>query len=130
MAVTHSATAAAAATNAVVDLLDVGTGRATGALVYQTSGGVEVATCLLSNPAFGAGTAAAPSVATAATITADTSATGGTIAKAQLEDRDSAAHILCSVTATGGGGDIEITSVVVAALETVDTTSLTYTGPA
>jgi len=130
MAVTHSATAAKAMTDASVDLIDTGTGTAAGVIVFMTSGDVEVATCTFSNPAYGAGTSAAPSVATASAITSDTNATGGTVAKFQHQNRDAAAIHYGSVTATGGGGDYEISSVVVAAGETVAVTSSTYTGPA
>jgi hypothetical protein len=129
MALTHSATAAAAMTNASVDLIDGGTTNPTGAVVFMTSGDVEVATCNFSNPAYGAGTSAAPSVATANTISDDTNATGGTIAKFKHVDRDETGHHFGTVTATGGGGDYEISSVTVAASETVSVTSSTYTGP-
>lgn len=124
MAVTHSTAARNAIADAAVDLLDAGTTDASGDLEIRTSGDVEVATLTLSNPAFGAASSA---VATAATITDDTSATGGTAAKAALRDRDNTDVILCSVTATGGGGDIELSSVSIGAGDTVSITSLTYT---
>jgi hypothetical protein len=129
MALTHSATAAKAMTDASVDLIDGGTTNPTGAVVFMASNDAEVATCNFSNPAYGAGTSAAPSVATADTITSDTDATGGTIAKFKHVDRDGTGHHFGSVTATDGGGDYEITSVAVAAGETVAVTSSTYTGP-
>jgi hypothetical protein len=125
MAVTHPAAVRTAIANLVVDLLDVGSGP--GTIEFQTAGGAEVATLTFSDPAFGA---AASGTATASAITADTNATGGTIAKAVLQDSDGNDVILCSVTATGGGGDIEMSSVVISAGQTVSLTSLTYSAPA
>jgi hypothetical protein len=86
-----------------------------------------VATLTFGNPAFGA---AANGVATANAITADASATGGTIAKARLKNAAGTDKIICSVTATGGGGDITLNSVVTSAGQQVSITSLTYTAPA
>ena len=125
MAVTHPTVVRDGIVNFVVDQLDEGTPP--GTLVFQTSGDVEVATLTLANPAFGASSSA---VATASSITADSSATGGTIAKARLKNQAGTDKIICSVTATGGGGDIELNSVVVSAGQSVSITSLTYTGPA
>jgi hypothetical protein len=92
----------------------------------QTSGAVTVATLTLASTAFGA---AAAGVATAAAIVSDTNAVGGTIAKAEFRNAAGTAEILCSVTATGGGGDITLSSVVISAGQTVAVTSLTYTAP-
>ena len=121
MGVTLSTTARNAAADAIVDLLDGGT------VEFQTSGHVEVATCTFGTPAFGA---AAVGVATANTITSDTSATGGTIDHAHLVTSGAAEIVALTVTAVSGGGDIEITSLVVGAGDTVQITSLTWTQPA
>lgn len=123
MAVTHGAGTRTVIADAVVDRLDVG---GTGTLVYNTSGDVEVATLTFSATAYGA---ASGPTATANTITKDSSATGGTIAKAVQTGVTHGAVINCSVTATGGGGDIELNSVIVSAGQEVLTTSLTYTAP-
>lgn len=125
MAVTHPTTVRNGIADFVVDQLDEGTPP--GNLVFRTSGNVEVATLPFSNTAFGS---ASSGTATANGITDDTSATGGTIAKATLENAAGTAKVNCSVTASGGGGDIELNSVVVSAGQTVSTTSLTYTAPA
>lgn len=125
MAVTHATALRTVLADAAVDSLD--NGAAAGTLEFQTAGSVEVATLTFSDPAFGA---ASGPTATAAAISSDTSATGGTIAKAVLQDSDGNDKILCSVTATGGGGDIELSSVVVSAGQTVSMSSLTYTAPA
>lgn len=125
MAVTHPTAVRDSICNHVVDQLDEGTPP--GTLVFQTSGDVEVATLTLANPAFGASSGG---TATAGTITADSSATGGTIAKARLKNAAGTDKIICSVTATGGGGDITFNSVVVSAGQQVSVTSLTYSAPA
>lgn len=126
-AVTHAAAVRTVLADTVVDLLDVGTTDATGDLQFRTSGDVAVATLNFSNPAFGSASGA---TATASTISSDTNAVGGTIAKAALRNRDNTDKVLCSVTATGGGGDITLSAVVIAAGQTVAVSSLTYTAPA
>lgn len=122
MAVTHPTAVRTAIADLVVDRIDAGAGA--GTLEFQTSGDTEVATLTFSDPAFGA---AASAVATASAITSDTSATGGTIAKARAKDSTGTEVFACSVTATGGGGDIQLSSVSVSAAQTVAVTSLTYT---
>ena len=125
MAVTHPTAVRNGIADFVVDQLDEGTPP--GKLVFRTSGDVQVATLTFSNPAFGS---ASGGTATAGAITSDVAATGGTIAKATLENAAGTTKVSCSVTATGGGGDITLSSVVVSALQTVAVSSLTYTGPA
>jgi hypothetical protein len=124
MAVTHPTAVRTGIADFVVDQLDEGVPP--GLLVMQTAASATVATLTFSNPAFGA---AAAGVATAGAITSDTNAVGGTITKAELRNAAATAKILCSVTATGGGGDITLNSVVISAGQTVAITSLTYTAP-
>lgn len=121
MSVTHPTAVRNGVCDFVVDQLDEGTPP--GKLIMQTSGGVTVATLTFPNPAFGA---ASGGTATAGTIVDDTNAVGGTIAKAEMRNAAGTAKVLCSVTATGGGGDITLNSVVVSAGQTVQMTSLTY----
>lgn len=125
MSVTHPSAVRSGLADFVVDQLDEGTPP--GHLVFQTSGDVAVATLTFSSTAFGA---ASSGVATANAITQDASAVGGTITKARLKNAAGTDKIICSVTATGGGGDIELSSVVVSAGQAVSMTSLTYTAPA
>jgi hypothetical protein len=121
MAVTHPTAVRTAVCDFIVDQIDEGAGA--GLLVFQTSGDVEVATLTFSDPAFGAASAG---TATASAITQDSSATGGTIAKARLQSSASTDKIICSVTATGGGGDIELNSVSVSAGQAVSVSALSY----
>jgi hypothetical protein len=125
MAVTHPTAVRNAIADLVVDRIDAAAGD--GILEMQTSGDSEVATLTFGDPAFGA---AANGVATANAIASDTDATGGTIAKAVAKDSDAAEVLASSVTATDGGGDIELSSVVVSAGQTVALTALTYEAPA
>lgn len=127
MAVTHTTTVRNGIADYVVDLCDAGVGA--GKLVIRATGtaaspGTEVATLTFSDPAFGA---AASGIATASSITDDTSATGGTAATATLED-DSAT--VCAHCAVGtSGSDINLSSVTIGAGDTVSISSLTYTAP-
>jgi hypothetical protein len=124
VATTHPTAIRTLLADTVVDQIDLNTPP--GKIIMQTSGGTTVATLTFSNPAFGAASAG---VATASAITADTSAVGGTIAKAEFRQGGGTAIVLCSVTATGGGGDITLNSVVISAGQQVSLTSLTYTAP-
>ena len=125
VAVTHPTAVRDGMCNFVVDQLDEGTPP--GTLVLQTSGNSEVATLTFSNPAFGASSSG---TATANPITDDNSASGGTVAKARLKNAAGTDKIICSVTATGGGGDIELDDITIGAGQVVAITSLTYTAPA
>jgi hypothetical protein len=125
MPVTHPTAIRSGIADYVVDQLDLNTPPAK--LVLQTSGGTAVATLTFSNPAFGS---ASSGVATASAITQDSSAAGGTAAKAELRQGGATPVVLCSVSATGGGGDIQLNNATITAGQTVSITSLTYTAPA
>ena len=127
MALTHVTAVRTVLADACVDRIDLGSTDAQGDLVIMTSGDVEVATLACSNPAFGA---AASGTATASAISDDTSATGGTAARFKFQDRNNGEVFRGSVTATGGGGDIELDNVTVGAGVTVSITSLTYSASA
>lgn len=127
MSLIHVVAARNALADALCNLLDAGVADANGDLVFMTAADVEVATLDLSNPAFGA---AAAGVKTANAIADDPSATGGTIAKFKFQDRDNGEVIQGSVTATAGGGDIELSSVVIAATDSVGVSSVSYAAPA
>ena len=126
MAITHSAATRTALADTTVDRIDLGTTNAAGQVVIQTSGAGEVATLPMSNPAFGA---ASGPTATANAITDDTSATGGTAAQFQVQNRDAGEVFSGSATLSGGGGDMILTSLTIGAGDTVSITSMTYTAP-
>jgi len=123
MAITLETATRNAACDAIVDLVDAGTGA--GNLVLRTSGDVEVATLAMSATAFGA---AASGTATAATITDDSSATGGTTTKFTLEDGDATVILTGSVGTSGE--DLNLSSTTIGSGDTVSVSSLTVTVPA
>jgi hypothetical protein len=112
-----------AACNAIVDLIDAGSGA--GTLVFETSADAEVATLTFSDPAFGN---AATGTATAGAITSDTSAAGGTIAQASAYDSDD--NKVIEFTCGTSGADINLSSLSITAGDTVSCSSLTITVPA
>lgn len=121
-AVTHPTSVRNTVADAVVDLIDAGAGA--GTIQFQTSGDVEVATLTYSDPAYGS---AAAGTATANSITSDTNATGGTVAKSAHYDSDST---LVFSTAVGtSGSDINLSSLSVGSGDTVSMSSLTYSAP-
>ena len=125
MAITLTTAARNAACDAIVDLVDVGTTDANGDIVFMTSGSVEVATLALSAPAFGA---SSDGVATANTVANDTNATGGTVALFKIQNKDNTEIFRGAVTVSSG--DINLSSLVVGATDTVSMSSLTVTMPA
>ena len=122
MSLTHETTVRNGLADYVVDQLNGGN------LLFMTTGETtEVATLALAATAFGA---AAAGTATAGTITDDSSATGGTIATFKMETSGNARIFGGSVTATSGGGDIELSSLVIAATDNVSMTEFTYSASA
>ena len=114
-----------AALDAAVDLLDAG---GAGTLEFQTAASAEVATLTFSATAFGA---ASSGSATANAITNDTSATGSAspITKAVFKNNAGTALWTVTVTATGGGGDIELPATTIGAGATVGLSSLVANAP-
>lgn len=117
-----------AACDAIVDLIDNG---GAGTLEFKSAdssvpGTSEVATVTFGVTAFGA---ASTGVATANSTTDDTSAAGGTVAYFTIFSGAAAPIFRGTVTATGGGGDITMSTVTVGATDTVSITSLTATMP-
>lgn len=127
MAVTHPTTATRnALADLVVDSLDLNTPP--GKIVLLTAATATVSTLTFANPAFGA---AAAGTATANAIVADSSAVGSAsqVTKAELRQGGGTPIVACSVTATGGGGDITFNSVTISAGQNVSITALTYAAP-
>ena len=129
MAITLQDTARNAAANGIVDLIDVGGAgtislKSAASLVAATN---EVATLTFPATAFGA---AAAGVATAGTIVSDTSATGGTANNYTVFSGAGTALWQGTVTATAGGGDIELSSISIGVGDTVSMSAFTLTVPA
>jgi len=119
MSLTHTTAVRNGLADYVVDQLNSGN------LVIMTSGDVEVATLPLNATAFGA---AASGTATANAITDDSSATGGTAAKFKMET--SGATEIFNGTVGTSGADLNLSSLSIAATDTVSVTSFTYSASA
>ena len=124
------------ACDAVVDLLDAGAGAGTlkiysgsqPASANDAATGTLLATITLADPAFGA---ASTGVATlAGTPLSGTGVAAGTAGWARLADSTGATVLDGSVTATGGGGQIELATTTISVGVTVQITSGTVTMPA
>lgn len=123
MSLAHVAAVRNTLVDAILTAIGVGSADAQGDLVFMTSGDAEVATLNLSAVAG----VVAGAVLTYNAISDDTNATGGTIAKFKIVDRDNNEVYQGTVTVTSGGGDIELSSLLIAATDTVSLSSLTYT---
>jgi hypothetical protein len=126
MALTLTTKARNAACDAIVDLVDEGTGA--GKIKIRDSGNTILVTFTLSDPGFGAassGAAAAASVPKQAAASAT-----GTAANFIATDSDDETMFSGTVTATGGGGDVTIDNASIASGQTCNLTSLTITVPA
>ncbi len=137
MPVLHlSNTARSAAVDAVVDLIDAGSAGGTikiydGSMPATVETAVStqtlLATLTFSDPAFGDDE---NGVATANSITSDASADAtGTAGWARIADSDGTDIMDVDVTATGGGGTIEINTTSIVAGGSVAITAFTVTMP-
>jgi hypothetical protein len=110
--------------DAAVDQIDGGS--TFGVLKFLAASSTVICINTFDSTAFGA---AAAAVATANTITDGNSSTAGTVTEFLIASatEDNAA-ILGSVTSTGAGGDIQLSSNVISSVQTISITSLIYTG--
>lgn len=128
MAVTLTTAARNAACDAIVDLLDGGSGDATGDIAFSTSAPATLCVCNLSATAFGA---ASSGVATAASISSGTvsgSSNPSTVALALFRNKANTEIFRCAVGTSGS--DINLSSVSVNDGDTISVSSLTFTVPA
>lgn len=135
MALRISTSARNASCDAVVDLLDAGAGAATidvrtgsqPANPNTAATGTILATFTLADPAFGS---AATGVATlAGTPRSTTGLAAGTAGWFRAMDSTGAAVIDGAVTATGGGGELELNTTTVSVGVSLQITSGTITAP-
>lgn len=124
MALSYSTTLRNNGLDEITALIDAGAGA--GKLKIQVSGGgTTLSTHALSDPSAGAASAG---VLTFNAIADDTSADDtGTAAQFVLTDDADTVVVTGSVTATGGGGDIELSSTSITLGDTVSISSLTIT---
>jgi len=137
MATRISNVAAIAACNAIVDLIDAGTPPGllniyTGSAptnVEDSATGTLLATLTFSTTAFGAAADATPgAIATAATITGDSSA-DATGTAGYFRITNAAGTAIMQGTVGTSGADLNLTSTSIVATEPVNVTSLTFTVP-
>ena len=125
MSLTHVTAVRNALADYVVDAIDTGTTDATGDLIVQNSSDTILCTIALANPAFGAasgGTASANGLPKEGTV-----ASAGTASKFRVRDRDNTEIFQGTVTASGGGGDMELSSTSLAVSDVVRINTFTYT---
>lgn len=122
MAITISTTGRDAMCNALVDAVD-----SSGNLVLYTSADGEVATLPLSTTAFGN---SSTGVATAAAITDDTSATGGSLSGGYHAFETSVGAEIWRGSVGTSGADLNLSSLTVGAGDTVSVSAYTVTVPA
>lgn len=135
MTIRLATTARNASTDGVVDLLDAGAGAGTlkiytgsqPASAQDAATGTLLATVTLADPAFGA---SATGVATGTDPASVTAVATGTAGWFRAADSNGATVFDGSVTATGGGGDMQLSTVSITSGGSVDITSMTYTTPA
>lgn len=122
--------------DAAVDLIDAGAGPGTvqirtgaqPATAGAAATGTLLGTLTLSDPAFGA---AASGVATAGTVTGDSSADAtGTAGWFRVLDSTGATVMDGAISLAGGGGEMILDSVAIVAGGTINITSWTVTQPA
>jgi len=125
MAVTHPSSMRNLIADTVTAQVDVGS--TFGQLLLQASGSTTLATHTMASTAFGA---ASTGVCTAAAIVDATVLVAGTATIGLIQSATQANEVLsCSITSTGGGGDIELSSNVLSTGQTVSITALSYTAP-
>lgn len=136
MPIRLSTAARNASTDAVVDLIDAGPGP--GVLEVRTGSqpasandaatGTLLATVAFADPAFGASATGTASVTDPASVNAVATGVAGWF---RVKDSSGNAVFDGSVTATGGGGDLQLSSTSLTSGSAVDiSTPSTYTTPA
>jgi hypothetical protein len=112
MAITVTAAGRIGALDGLLDVIDGGSGDATGDFHLLTSADVALATLPFSNPAFAAAADVSGTVKAAAnSITASGTPTPGTIAKGQFRNRANTSVIAFAVGASGS--DMNVADVVI-----------------
>lgn len=128
MALVHVTAVRNALADEVVDRIDVGTANTEGKVRIQTSADATLVDIDLAQPAFGA---ASGGTATALGVPHEgTAGATGTATKFRVLDRDDAEIFQGTVTATSGGGDMELSSTSITTSDVVRINSFTYSASA
>lgn len=128
MTLTHTTAIRNSLADLVVDAIDVGTTDATGDIIIQTGADATLCTVTFANPAFGS---ASSGTATGSSFPREgTAAAAGTAAKFRVRNRDNTEIFQGTVTATGGGGDMELSSTTIAINDVIRLNTFTYSASA
>jgi len=106
----------------VVGRVDQGSANAAGRLVLR-AGSTDLVVCDMQNPAFGSVT---NGVASANPISTGIATAAGTADGFEVRDRDDAVVIAGTVTASGGGGDLQLDNTAISVGSRVNVQGLTY----
>lgn len=124
MAIAHATTYRNGLADYIADAHDVGSTNPEGRfLIYTAAFALLLATLKFASTAFGP---ASNGICTAAAMTPESNCVAGTAAVFKTTNRDNTEILRGTVTATGGGGDLVLSSVGFAAGDKVEITSLTY----
>lgn len=129
MAITLSTAARNAACDAIVDLLDAGVGANPTIKIKDASNNVLATIAMDATAAFGS-SATGAATATGLPISDASADMTGTATKFDACDTDGTVVFDGTVTATGGGGDIELVTTAIVATQPVEITACTFTMPA
>ena len=121
MAVTHPSSTRSLIADTVL-------GQLSSAAVFslKASASTTIVVTIFDTTAFAA---ASSGQSTANAITDGTASTAGTVTICAIANSGSTVQIFGSVTSSGGGGDLELSSNVISSGQNVSITSLTYTAP-
>ncbi len=128
MAVTLTTAARNAACDAIVDLLDGGSGDSTGDIAFSTSAPATLCVCTLAATAFGSSSSGTATAGTIAAGTVSGSSNPSTVALALFRNKANTEIFRCAVGTSGS--DINLSSVSVNDGDTITVSSLTFTVPA
>lgn len=123
-----------AALDAVVDLIDGGSGAGTMQIrtgsppgIGNAATGTLLATVTFQDPAFGSASSGSVSVSDPAGVTAVATGTAGYV---RILDSNAAAVLEGTVTASGGGGDVTLSTTSITSGATIDITGGSLSMPA
>ena len=128
MAITYATTVAPAALDAIVDLIDGGSGDSTGDFVVKSSGGTVLATMTFSSTAFGSASSVSAGNATVSsnTITDSGTPTAGTITNGAFRNKANTEIVAFSM-GTSSADMIIADAVITSAYTAVGCSGITIT---
>lgn len=132
MALTHTTAIRNILADAVVDAIDAGTGDASGDMQLATSTGFTTipATILFATPpAFGNASSGTATMNSAPREDSNAAGDASPVTHFRTRDRDNTEIFRGTITVSGGGGDMILSSVTINATDAVRINSFTYSAP-